>query len=871
MTLLERGPLLAELTSRLGQARRGGGHLVLLAGEAGIGKSALIDAFIDGLPRGSRVLRGGCDPIVPPRPFAPLHDMARHARHGLGAALASGDRDRVFERFLAEVQQQGAGGVVVLEDLHWVDAATLDVLRILGRRLAELPTLVVASYRANEIDADHPLHLALGDIPSQSWTELSIPPLTADAVAILVTGTGLEAASLHVATGGNPFYVTEVVAAPGGVLPATVRDAVAARMARLSLDAREVLRACAILGPRVEILMLDAIFEGRARVGLAEALARGMVHDTGDVLEFRHELARRAVLDAIRPRDRAELHRRALEVLRSGVIPVDAVRLANHAVEAGDAAAIAALAPAAAEQAARLGAHDNAADYLAVALALPNAGDPATRARLLERYATACSLTDRIAAARTAQESALEIWRQLGDARREGDGLRALATYMWLGGEGDRARRVASEAVDRLERLQPPGRELAEAYAKLAQLTMNAAQDDRLALKLAARAADLAGELGEEAIAVHALTTLGALEANASQGKEWARLDEALRRARTAELSEDVARILINYLEAARDLKRYDLAEQALEEVLTFLRDHEFGLYRDLARGRSAQIAFERGRWSAAEAEAEALLEEPSRSSQVRARALEVLGRLRGRRGESDAMATLDRAFLAVGPGELQDLCPLLAARAEVAWLQGDVARAGDEAERGVALAAVTGAPFWYSELSFWAWQTGRSATVPAGTEEPYRLHVAGRHRAAADAWAAIGLPYQQAAALADSDSEDDLRTALSILDGLGARALGARVRERLRTLGAPRIPRGPRPSTRAHAAGLTAREVDVLDHLRRGARNAEIAEALVVSEKTVDHHVSAILRKLGVPDRGAARLAAERLGLQDGGSRPPD
>jgi DNA-binding CsgD family transcriptional regulator len=167
-------------------------------------------------------------------------------------------------------------------------------------------------------------------------------------------------------------------------------------------------------------------------------------------------------------------------------------------------------------------------------------------------------------------------------------------------------------------------------------------------------------------------------------------------------------------------------------------------------------------------------------------------------------------------------------------------------------------------ELGFWAWRGGARDQLPEGAPEPYALHFAGRYRAAASAWEAIGCPYQQALALADSEGEEDLRRALEIFQSLGARPAASLVVERLRALGVRTIPRGPRPRTRLNPAGLTSRELEVLALLGRGLRNVDIAGRLVVSPKTVDHHVSAILRKLGVPNRVAAAEEAVRLGLED-------
>ncbi len=871
MALLERDELLVELGNCLADTRHGRGRLVLVSGEAGIGKSTLLDAFEAHLPRATRVLRGSCDPVVPARPFAPIFDIANQVHSGLHAALQTGDRDRVCERFLATLREQGAGGIVVLEDLHWADSATLDLLRVVGRRLPDTPVMVIGTYRGHDVDGEHPLRQALGDIPPGVITNLSVPPLSLAGVSSLAVGTAIAAGQLHEATGGNPFFITEIIASGGGALPSTVHNAVSARVARLSGEAQDVLRAVAVLGTRVERPMVPAVVEGvAASSGLEEALTRGMLVDQDGLLSFRHELARRAVLDALAPSVRGRLHARALVALRTGIVAADAVRLVQHAIEAGDSQSIVELAPQAAEQAARLGAYGEAADYLAIALALPAEFDERARAEMLERYAYACSMSDRVAAARTAQLAALDVWRRLGERIREGDGLRALAMFMWHAGEGDRAREVALDAVRTLEPITPHGHELAQAYAKVAQLVLNSGQDDAAARRWAQQAMDLANHIGDEPVAVHAMTTLALAEIYPNELSGVGLLDDALARARAASLHEDTMRILINLVETAHDLKRYDLADRYVMESIAFLRDHEFDLYRHILHARMAQLALERGRWDEAETEARALLAGTTRANQARVRALEVLGRLGARRGQVDPWIHLDEGLATVGHGELQDVCPLLAARAEAAWLERDSAKAAEAARAGLALAVTTGAAFWYSELSFWAWRTGSIEQLPNGTAEAYAQHAAGEHRAAAESWARIGCPYEQADALSDSDDETDLRDALDLLQGLGGMALAGRVTQKLRAIGANQIPRGPRATTRANPAGLSTREKEVLALVCCGLRNAEIAQRLVVAPKTVDHHVSAVLRKLGVPDREAARREAHRLGLQDGEQAAP-
>jgi DNA-binding CsgD family transcriptional regulator len=167
-------------------------------------------------------------------------------------------------------------------------------------------------------------------------------------------------------------------------------------------------------------------------------------------------------------------------------------------------------------------------------------------------------------------------------------------------------------------------------------------------------------------------------------------------------------------------------------------------------------------------------------------------------------------------------------------------------------------------ELACWRWRAGIEEEVPPGAAEPYAVEIAGDWRRAADLWAKLGCPYEAALALAGGDDDDCLRRALQELQRLGARPAAAIVARRLRERGARGLPRGPRPGTRQNPANLTPRELEILALVAQGMRNAEIAERLFLSPRTVDHHVSAILRKLDVDSRGQASTEAVRLGLVD-------
>ena len=233
--LLERESPLASLAAYAQEARRGHGRLVLVAGEAGVGKSALVEQFQCDLPD-ARWSWGACDGLFTPRPLGPLFDLAeRLGGELLDLCRSRAGREELFRALLRQISERGTLDVVVVEDVHWADEATFDLLRFLGRRLADAAVLLIATYRGEDLAAGDPLRAALGELVRQRSTRrIELAPLSADAVRRLASASGLDAAALYRLTGGNPFYVTEVLQAGMNEVPAAARDAVLARVARLS-------------------------------------------------------------------------------------------------------------------------------------------------------------------------------------------------------------------------------------------------------------------------------------------------------------------------------------------------------------------------------------------------------------------------------------------------------------------------------------------------------------------------------------------------------------------------------------------------------------------------------------------------------------
>jgi DNA-binding CsgD family transcriptional regulator len=862
--LLERSRDLSALGDALGTAVRSSrGRLVLVGGEAGGGKTALLRQFCDEQRGAARILWGSCDPLFTPRPLGPLLDIAELTGGHLDELVKSSARPHEVVAALVRELRTRTPTVVVFEDVHWADEATLDVLRLLGRKIDAVPALMLASYRDDELDRAHPLRIVIGELATgEAVGRLKVEPLSPAAVAKLAEPHGVDADELYRKTGGNPFFVTEALAAGEQEIPQTVRDAVLARAARLSPAARTLLETIAVAPPQVELWLLEAL-AGDAVDRLDECLASGMLTSEPGGVAFRHELARLAVEEALPPDRRAALHRKALAALAapSSGAP-DAARLAHHAEAAGDSEAVLEYAPSAAERAASLGAHREAAAQYARALRFADDLSPDERAELLDRRAHECFLTDQNVEAIEALEQALEHHRQIGDRRKEGDSLRALAQSLWCPGRTTEAEDAARRAVTVLETL-PPGRELAMAYSSLSAVCKDAENADE-ALRWGARATELAERLEDpEIVVVHALNTIGTVEflAGLPAGRE--KLERSVELAEQTGLESHVARGFVHLVWPAIRQRLHRVAARHLEAGLAYCSDRGLELHRLYLLGYRSRSELDQGRWTDAVDSAELVLRVPRHSTIPRIVALVVLGLVRARRGDPGPWAPLDEAWALAEPsGELQRIGPAAAARAEVAWLEGRREAVAEATEAALELALSRRASWVIGELAYWRWRAGIKEKIPPGAAEPYALQLAGDWARAAQRWAEIGCPYEAALALSDADDEATLRRSLDQLHRLGAQPAATIVARRLRERGARGLPRGPRPATRENPANLTARELDVLGLVAQGLRNAEIAERLFLSEKTIDHHVSAILRKLDVRTRGEASAEAVRLGL---------
>ncbi len=854
MELLERDDALAALAEAHEAAARGHGRVVFVTGEPGIGKTALVTRFVRELDGGTRTLVGTCDDLTIPRPLGPIRDLVGTVSAQLESALAAGAASHEIQRLLiAELEQLPRPTVLVLEDVHWADDATLDTITVLGRRIGALPALVVLTFRGGEARS---LRAAVGAIRADDSVWLELAPLSERAVASLA---GADAGEVFAATAGNPFYVAELLASlPGSDLPPSVANAVLGRASRLDDAARRLVEVVSVVPGRVPTSVLDAVLP-RWSLAAEEPERRQLLEVDPRYVRFRHELARNAIRSSIPIAARRRLHAQILEALLAA--DADPADIVHHAEAAGAEDVVADYALVAARRAAALQSNREAYAHYRRAVDFVDRLSPEEKAAALEELATVAYLVGRLEEAFPAIERAIEIQRELGDQPAVARCMRLLSRLHWFAGEGAPARAKALEAIELLEPLGESV-ELARAYGGLAQLAM-LAQDTEQAFLWGDLALALASRLGDESTRAHALVSLGTARLQLDSG-ETAVLLEAHAVADAAADRHEATRALENLGYTLMYWAKPEPACRYLEQALAYAREYEVHNMVAYIVPSLAWLRLRAGDWDAAERTTRGEIETGNTVSQLLAKT--VLTELAVRRGDADASERLaDLAAQADRTGELQRITPVLELRTEWGLTTGApmpadrFGRLVDEFRPHGAFAG------WAAmRVAAWAGIAGIDLDLDTSAWEsaPFSAMLRRDWREAAEAFDAVGWPYDRALMLSLLDEEEPLAEAIAIARELGAEPLAQRVARRLRALGLG-VPQGPRESTRANPAGLTARQLEVLRLVADGCTNAEIATRLVVSPRTAEHHVAAVLAKLGASTRRDAARRASELGLE--------
>lgn len=851
--LLEREAQLTALAEYAADARAGQGRLVLVSGEAGIGKTALLEE-LEGSVRDLRVARGACDGLFTPRPLAPLYDVAAELGGPLlDACAADPPREELFALLLETLEAEPS--LIILEDVHWADEATLDLVRYLGRRLRGLHSLVLVTYRDDSLSARDPLRIVLGELGTQRTTRrIDLPPLSRAAVDELASAIAASGSELYRLTGGNPFFVSEILRGGLGTIPPSARDAVLARVARLSDSARRTAEAAALLGGRVDLALLSAVV-GAADRDLDELVSSGLLVSEPTGLRFRHELTRRAIAQHIPAHRATAVHAAALAALVER--GEDDARLAYHAEGAADAQAVQWFAPRAAERSAALGAHREAVAQLERALRFTDGLATKEVAELWTELSVEAGLVDAWDHAESAIGKAIDLWRQVGDPLRIGEALRHRATAEWRLCRAE----AASSAAEAVRILEPLGRtpELAWALTRAAVFQ----PDNASVLEASRRAERLARELDLPAVISDSLNTQACVLE--SIGEPWEEaMGEALRIAQTTRSDGQAGRAYANYQVLLGTARRWDEHDAITAEGLAYCEDHDIATYGYCIRAGAGESMLSRGRWDEAIALAQPLVDLKASPVNILG-PLTVVGLARARRDQPGARAALDEAVeLAEQTGGLDWRLVARVPSAEAHLLAGDLAAARRDLEVCLDPRLADLEPAVVGALQLWLRRAGldRPDLPRLPLPEPVQLALAGRAEEAATSWDDVGMPYEAAWALLDSGDPDLVRDALDRFESLGTTATERLARQALRRLGVDSVPHGARAATRAHPAGLTPREQEVLSLLAKGLTDEQIAGRLVLSVRTVHHHVSAVLAKLGAASRHEAAEEAQRRGL---------
>jgi tetratricopeptide (TPR) repeat protein len=763
--ILEREDSLSRLRRAYDRAAGESGSIFLITGEAGVGKTALVQHFCEQVPEEARVCRGACDDLMTPSAFGPWHDIAREGDPPLTDALADADPASVLQAIVGLAADEDGATVLVIEDVQWADDATLDSLRYLSRRIASLRMMVVLTYRPEDLTADHPLVGLLGLLHGDAFDRVDLEPLSEAGVRDLVSDSGVDAAELHRVTGGNPFFVREVLASPGDVVPATVRAAVVSRLQHLSREARSLIAVLSVAPGGIEHELVAELSEG-ALSAVSEAEEHRFLDGDERRIRFHNELARRAVEESMTEAARRQVHQRMLEMLR--LVDADGARLLHHAVAAGDVDVLLEYAPREAQRSAASGAHRQAAAWYEALLDHESRLGATDHAQTLHDYAVELHRLHRLEDAARVAAEAVAAWEGLDDATGLGRAIIELARDQYFIGDTEAAHDSTTRAIAVLEE-GGNDEALAAAYSSLAALYV---WRHRMvdALPWGERAARLARSIDRPDILSHALNYLGVAKVLTGDETGFDDLAESVATARRIGHAEFHTRGANNLATAYFSRMRYAEGIDALRAGVAVATEAELVSQEYNMRGLLGQGLLMLGRWDEAERELRPIIEEASDDLLV-APSFGYLGRLLMRRGAAEGDELIDRGLSITGVDEsLLRYGALAVAAIERAWLAGDLPTVERIYTKVTTMAAAVESQDWTGTVSVYAARAGLDVTPPDPCPPSFLYSILGDWEQAAAAWGEVGDPYERAVELVLSGREDLGLEGIRTLEELGAR-----------------------------------------------------------------------------------------------------
>jgi DNA-binding CsgD family transcriptional regulator len=863
MELIERAGFLTSLQAKFKDVAEGEGHCILVSGEAGIGKTSLVKAFCKEVQNNCKIYRGTCDALFTPSPLAPVYDIAWQIHRDMWRnSVDITDRAALFASLFHELENQKETTLIVFEDIHWADEATHDFIKFLARRITQLRCLFILTYRDAEIHSRHPLRNVLGQLNPDSLTRLQLLPLSREAVEKMASEKGYSGEDVYSISGGNPFYVNEILASYSLGIPENIKDSILSVYNRLDEKTKQIWRILSILPIGFEIKYLEKI----------EPLYPAAIHNCLDlkililkdgVIFFKHELYRRTVEASLSPLIRIELNKRILDLFGESFEQNGEIgRIIHHAKNANEYQLVVKYAPLAASQAASVGAHIEACTLYLSAIEYYQGNDKGLLVQFYESYAYECYLTNQIKEAIIYIGKSLNLVTGTNDLEKMANCMRFLSRLWWLEGDRKKAEAYANDAIKVLTD-HPVSRVKGMVFGNMARLKMFSEEKDECLL-WGGKAIAIAKELGDEEILCHALNSTGAMlfriQSSREKGKDL--LQQSLDIALKNNFEEHIGLAYVHLSSCALIMKDYFFAKKSLEEGIQFTEERDINLGTKYLLTYKARLALETGHWNEAYQIADNLIKDEDQPSIIKIGDLVVAATIKMRRGDNDVLPLLQEAKeKALQSQELQRILPVMTALLEYEWITGECLIEKKVLDDVSDMVKQRGNIYENSAFAFWLLKTRNQKLKLHEFFDAYKTENPAMVIKVAALWKQLGCPYEQALTLFEGD-DNNKREAIEVVHKLGAKAIYEKMRFEMRASGIKNIPRGVRKSTKSNPANLTDRELDVLQLLKEGLQNKEIAARLFIAPKTVIHHISSIFFKLNVNSRIKAVQEAIRLNI---------
>ncbi|WP_242117469.1 LuxR family transcriptional regulator [Aestuariivivens sediminicola] len=864
MILYEREHDLNSLQQQFVAVTNGVGNTVLVTGEAGLGKSVLIKSFGEKVADQCRLLKGYCDPLFTPRPLGPLFDIADKIGYAFKELIKdSTQRSVIFSRLIEDFQNSDRPVVFIIEDIHWADEATLDLIKFLSRRISYANCLLILSYRNDEIGHNEKLEYTIKSFSTLKHTRINLENLSLEAIYQMTSGLSVSAHHIYAITKGHPFFVSEIIANDVNEIPADVSDMVLHNLKSLNGEEKELVQLLSLFPNPVDVQLMLKLKPESAN-GLEKLIRKRIIIEENSQFTFRHEIARLAIADAIPKFKQILYHSLVVDALKDNYDKSQLSFLVHHAYKSNRTELVSQLAPQAAEYASRWGAHDQAAKLYKIAIDCYDNLSDEVFVSLIRNYSFECYLTNQLDESISARKRILDILDKDTMPLEVGDTYRWLSRLCWFNGKNELAFEYAKLSIRYLGKNNKDTKELAQAYSNYGQLYY-LKYDLKNAVLWCQKAIEMAKKLDDEEVLLHAYSNLGGLKLHISRTKDEAKklLEKAMYLAKKVNNPDHIARIHAILFCNQIISRQYNEAEETLKTTIDFCDQNEIDSYYYYAQAWKAILQLRTSDWDAALFTAERVLKVPNQAKINVLMSIIPKATFFMRTGQNEAVELLKQAAnLALSTGELQRIVPVVIVMLEYQWLYDfkfedqRILTYDFKSNQDIYM------PPWYeSELAFWLVLNNREIGHNWKLLPQYKKAIQGQGDLLYSELMAQGCQYDAAIALVFG-GEDQMRKAFTIFNELNVSATIRKWRTLMKAEGIKRIPKGLIKSTKSNPASLTNRQLDVLMEIGQGLHNAEIAKKLFISNRTVEHHVSAIFEKLEVTSRNKAVIKAKELGI---------